>query len=238
MTTSVRSDKREPAKRTSLEAWKQKFTIHPSYLSRITFSPLYLRRFQISVVSTVIGGKFSTSSPNWMTSSFSAFQQTVFWSDTPNKSPVTRIKCFCKPQICYRCMFHTDHFNMYKHKHSSEVENSATAANSKANMLGHFQLCLLWKNNFFLKTRWGISKPSGWHFEKKIVFKQNNHWGHCTWSSRWYFRILWTGFSRYEPKGRERFRAACRSLKNLAKVLLLMQSVSAATELEDSRSLY
>lgn len=53
-----------------------------------------------------------------------------------------------------------------------------------------------------------------------------------TWSSRWYFRILWTGFSRYEPKGRERFRAACRSLKNLAKVLLLMQSVSAATELQ------
>lgn len=57
----------------------------------------------------------------------------------------------------------------------------------------------------------------------------------CTWSSRWYFSILCTGLSRKEPRGREHFRSAWRSRKNFANVLLLMQSVRAATELEERK---
>lgn len=49
--------------------------------------------------------------------------------------------------------------------------------------------------------------------QTRTFFKMNverEHWV-CTCKSRWYFRILWTGFSRYEPRGKAWLSWVCFS---------------------------
>lgn len=81
----------------------------------------------------------------------------------------------------------------------------------------------------FISVLWSISTG----LDAGVTGCQVCWCGTC--SSRWYLRILWTGLSRYEPRGSERLSEDWRSRKNLARDLFLMHSVSAATELQQER---